>query len=175
MVNVVPADVRIETYIRGKTMEGVLDASKKVNRALKAGADAVGAQVVIQEIPGYMPRMNEKRMNQLFEANVTPLVGSDHVVNNGHTTGSSDFGDIMHLMPGIHPYIGGAVGRGHSSDYQIVDPEMFYIVPAKAMAMTVIDLLWDGAAEAKAIVESYQPVYKNKEEYLAAWEELMKG
>lgn len=52
---------------------------------------------------------------------------------------------------------------------------MFYIVPAKAMAMTVIDLLWDGAAEAKAIVESYQPVYKNKEEYLAAWEELMKG
>ena len=78
-------------------------------------------------------------------------------------------------MPGIHPYIGGAVGRGHSSDYQIVDPEMFYIVPAKAMAMTVIDLLWDGAAEAKAIVESYQPVYKNKEEYLAAWEELMKG
>ncbi|MCD4837146.1 amidohydrolase [Phocea massiliensis] len=175
LVNVVPADVRIETYIRGKTMEGVLDASKKVNRALKAGADAVGAQVVIQEIPGYMPRMNEKRMNQLFEANVTPLVGSDHVVNNGHTTGSSDFGDIMHLMPGIHPYIGGAVGRGHSSDYQIVDPEMFYIVPAKAMAMTVIDLLWDGAAEAKAIVESYQPVYKNKEEYLAAWEELMKG
>ncbi len=120
--------------------------------------------MVIQEIPGYMPRMNEKRMNQLFEANVTPLVGSDHVVNNGHTTGSSDFGDIMHLMPGIHPYIGGAVGR-----------EMFYIVPAKAMAMTVIDLLWDGAAEAKAIVESYQPVYKNKEEYLAAWEELMKG
>ena len=29
LVNVVPADVRIETYIRGKTMEGVLDASKK--------------------------------------------------------------------------------------------------------------------------------------------------
>ena len=52
---------------------------QKVNRA-KAGADAVGAQVVIQEIPGYMPWMNEKRMNQLFEANVTPLAGSDHVV-----------------------------------------------------------------------------------------------
>ena len=175
LVNVVPADVRIETYIRGKTMDGVLDASKKVNRALKAGADAVGAQVVIQEIPGYMPRMNNKRMNELFEANVTPLVGADHVINNGHSTGSSDFGDIMHLMPGIHPYIGGAVGRGHSSDYQIADPEMFYIVPAKAMAMTAIDLLWDGAAEAKAIVDAYEPVYKNKEEYLAAWEELMRG
>lgn len=174
LVNVVPADVRIETYVRGKTMAGVLDASKKVNRALEAGAMAVGAKVEIKEIPGYMPRMNDKMMNDIFEQNLIELVGKDHIVHMGHNTGSSDFGDVMHLVPAIHPYIGGAVGGGHSSEYQVADPELMYIVAAKSMAMTAIDLLADGAEKALEVVKNYTPVYKSKEEYLDAWEQLIK-
>lgn len=172
LVNVVPADVRIETYVRGKTMEGVIDASQKVNRAFRAGADAMGAGIEIKEIPGYMPRFNNKEMNRLFYANAVQVVGEDNITNNGHTTGSSDFGDIMHLMPAIHPYIGGAKGIGHSSDYQVDDPELFYIAPTKIMAMTIIDLLCDGAVLAEEIIKDFVPVYKNKEEYLKAWEEI---
>lgn len=174
LVNVVPADVRIETYVRGKTMEGVIDASQKVNRAFRAGADAMGAGIEIKEIPGYMPRFNNKEMNRLFYANAVQVVGEDNITNNGHTTGSSDFGDIMHLMPAIHPYIGGAKGIGHSSDYQVDDPELFYIAPTKIMAMTIIDLLCDGAILAEEIIKDFVPVYKNKEEYLKAWEEISK-
>jgi amidohydrolase len=174
LVNVVPADVRIETYVRGKTMEGVIDASQKVNRAFRAGAYAMGAGIEITEIPGYMPRFNNKRMNELFYANAIQVVGEDNITNNGHTTGSSDFGDIMHLMPAIHPYIGGAKGIGHSSDYQVEDPEMFYIAPTKIMAMTIIDLLSDGATLAEDIIRDFVPVYRNKEEYVKAWEEISK-
>ncbi len=174
LVNVVPSDVRIETYVRGKTMAGVTDASQKVNRAFRAGAYAMGADIEIKEIPGYMPRMNNKEMNQFFHANAIAVVGEDNVINNGHTTGSSDFGDIMHLMPAIHPYIGGAKGVGHSSNYQVEDPEMFYIAPTKIMAMTIIDLLYDGAAEAQKIIKDFVPIYKNKVEYLKAWEEIAK-
>lgn len=174
LVNVVPADVRIETYVRGKTMEGVIDASQKVNRAFRAGADAMGAGIEIKEIPGYMPRFNNKEMNRLFYANAVQVVGEDNIINNGHTTGSSDFGDIMHLMPAIHPYIGGAKGIGHSSDYQVDDPELFYIAPTKIMAMTIIDLLCDGAVLAEEIIKDFVPVYGNKEEYLKAWEEISK-
>jgi amidohydrolase len=174
LVNVVPADVRIETYVRGKTMAGVTDASQKVNRAFRAGAYAMGADVEIKEIPGYMPRINNKEMNQLFYTNAVEVVGESNVINNGHTTGSSDFGDIMHLMPAIHPYIGGASGVGHSSDYQVEDPELFYIAPTKAMAMTIIDLLYDDAAVAQGIIRNFEPIYKNKEEYLKAWQEIAK-
>ena len=42
-VSAVPADVRMETFVRGKTLEAVLEANRKVDRALKAGAMAVGA------------------------------------------------------------------------------------------------------------------------------------
>ena len=41
-VSSVPADVRMETYVRGANTEGFLDAATKVDRALRAGAMAVG-------------------------------------------------------------------------------------------------------------------------------------
>src|SRR5881227_3085962 len=57
-VNVIPADVRIETYVRGKSVEAILDANRKVDRALRAGALALGATVEIETLPGYMPLFN---------------------------------------------------------------------------------------------------------------------
>src|SRR5207244_9218026 len=53
-VNVIPGEVRIETYVRGRTMEAILDANVKVDRALRAGARALGANVEIETLPGYM-------------------------------------------------------------------------------------------------------------------------
>jgi len=38
-----------------------------------------------------------------------------------------------------------------------------YIVPAKAMAVTVVDLLYDGAASAKRVVESFKPLTTKKD------------
>ena len=51
LVNIIPADVRMETYVRGKRMPAIIDAAKKVDRALKAGAMAVGAEVEIETLP----------------------------------------------------------------------------------------------------------------------------
>ncbi len=171
LVNIIPADVRMETYVRGRTMPAILDASRKVNRALRAGALAVGAEVDIIEIPGFLPRVNNPDMSEIFRKNVAELVGAENVATGGHGTGSSDIGDVMHIMPAIHPYVGGAAGAGHTRDYTVADPELFYIVPAKAMAMTIIDLLADGAEEALNIKRNYPPLL-TKEEYLRQWEEF---
>src|SRR5205809_521633 len=54
-VNVIPGEVRLETYVRGRTVDAILDAQKKVDRAFKAGALALGAKVEIETLPGYMP------------------------------------------------------------------------------------------------------------------------
>ena len=47
-VSAVPADVRMETFVRGRTLDAIMDANRKVDRALRAGAMAVGASVNIQ-------------------------------------------------------------------------------------------------------------------------------
>ena len=68
-VSAVPSDVRMETFVRGKTIEAILDANKKVDRAIRAGAMAVGAKVIIQTIPGYMPLKQNDSMAEAFKAN----------------------------------------------------------------------------------------------------------
>ncbi len=171
LVNIVPADVRIETYIRGKTMEAILDANKKVNRALEAGAMAVGAEVEITEIPGYLPLKNDPQMSEFFKENMGEIIGEENLSYGKHMAGSTDMGDVTNIMPGIHPEIGGITGRAHARDYEIVDKEMAYVVPAKGMAMTVVDLLYDKAQLGKKVLEDAKPPM-TVAEYLEMWQEL---
>lgn len=165
IVNVVPADVRMESYVRARTVEGMLDSNTKVNRALKAGAMAVGAEIEITEIPGYLPILRYENMDEIFKGNLEELGLAGKIVEGGDFTGSFDFGDVSHLMPTLHPMIGGIRGSLHTREFQITDEELAYIVPAKAMAMTVVDLLFDGAKGAKDILADFKPVM-TKDEYL---------
>jgi amidohydrolase len=171
LVNIIPADVRMETYVRGKTMEAVMDASRKVNRALRAGAMAIGAEVDIEEIPGYMPQISEPKMTELFKANAVALVGSEAVREGGHGTGSSDMGDVTQIMPGIQPSVAGAGGVFHTKTFTMVDQYLAYIVQAKLLACTAVDLLVNGASTAEAIKQSFKPTY-TKPEYLDMWAKL---
>ena len=174
LVNVVPADVRLETYVRGRTMEAILGANKKVNRALRAGAEAIGARVEITELPGFLPVLNHPPLAEIFLTNLGEIIGPEAIGPETHGGGSTDMGDVMHLLPGIHPYIAAAQGRGHSEDYRIADPELAYIVPAKALALTAIDLLVDRAARLKEVKETFKPRF-NRAEYLRFWERALAG
>ncbi|QZY55676.1 amidohydrolase [Crassaminicella profunda] len=163
IVNVVPADVRMEMYVRGRTIPGIIDANEKVNRSLKAGAMAIGAKVKISEIPGYLPLLNHHGLDTLFKANASEFVKTEEIIEDGDFTGSFDFGDVSHLMPSLHPFIGGIKGDLHTREFKNEDPELCYIVPAKSMAMTIIDLLFDEAKVAKDIIKDFEPKMTKKE------------
>lgn len=166
LVNVIPNDVRFETMVRGKTAEAIADASAKVDRALKAGALALGAEVEISTLPGYMPLVNDPAMSNLFKENFLTFYGEDEWQDTGHRTGSTDMGDVSYIMPALHPHVGGFSGTGHGSDWAIADQYLAYVLPAKLMAMTVIDLLAGGADGAESILDGYTPKM-TKDEYLA--------
>ena len=83
IVNVVPADVRMETYVRGRTIDGLLDANKKVDRAISAGAMAVGAEVSIKDIPGYLPLLQNIELDGIFRENAIYLAGIDSIIEGG--------------------------------------------------------------------------------------------
>ena len=176
LVNIVPADVRIETYVRGMDTDAVVAASAKVNRALEAGAYAVGARCEIKELPGYLPMRQNPDLDRVFLQNARALLGEEHVIDATvgpkMGAGSSDMGDLSHVIPAIHPVAGGFCGNAHAKDFAICDEEMAYILPAKMMAATAIDLLWDGAAEALRVKENFVPKY-TKESYLQFWREFV--
>jgi amidohydrolase len=156
-VNVIPADVRIETYVRGRTAEAILDAERKVDRALKAGALALGATVEIETLPGYLPMQCDAVMERYFKETAAGLVGAEHYRQIGHRTGSTDMGDLSQIMPILHPYIGGARGSGHGADYAIVDKNLAYVSMAKALAAMAVDMLADGAGGAREVLAHARP------------------
>src|SRR5712664_1145816 len=156
-VNVIPGEVRLETYVRGKSLEAIADADRKVDRALRAGALAMGASVEIETLPGYMPLRCDPLMVERFRAIAADLVGADNVRTILHRTGSTDMGDLGQVMPIIHPYVGGAKGTPHGADYEIVDPALTYLTNAKALASMVIDLLADNATVGRQVVATAKP------------------
>jgi metal-dependent amidase/aminoacylase/carboxypeptidase family protein len=166
LVNVIPNEVRLETYVRGKTVEAIGAASTKVDRALKAGALALGATVEITNLPGYLPLQNNCRLLELFQANFQRDYSADQWCQQGHGAGSTDMGDLAHLMPALHPYAAGASGQAHGASWQLVDPYVSYVLPAKLLAQTAIDLLADDAREARALLDNFQP-RMTKADYLA--------
>jgi amidohydrolase len=165
-VNVIPGEVRLETYVRGRTVEAILDANRKVDRAFRAGALALGAKVEIETLPGYMPMTCDQTMAKMYRDTMVPVVGEEHYRQIGHRTGSTDMGDLSMVMPVLHPYMGGATGSGHGADYQIVDQRLAYLGTAKALAAMAVDLLADGAAGARQVLKAAKPPM-TREQYLA--------
>ncbi len=173
IVNIVPSDVRLETYVRGKTLDAILDASRKVDRALRAGGDAVGAETTITNIPGYLPIILNDRLTEIARGNGTILLGEKGAQEAGFMGGSFDIGDLSHLIPVLHPFVTGTKGSIHTVEFSVVDYEAAVVFPAKLMAMCVIDLLSEGAEEARGVKAGFQPLL-TKEKYLELMEGLMK-
>ena len=169
LVNVVPADVRIETYIRGNNIDAIIDANKKVSRAFQAGGDAVGAETIITDIPGYLPVIPNYPLFDLMFENIKEVLGEEFALyENAAGGGSTDAGDLSYIMPTMHSYFIGAAGTAHSSAYEIDRKDIAYIAAAKCLVMTAIDLLADGAETAIKIKEEFKPTM-TKEEYLKTW------
>lgn len=171
IVNIVPADVRMESYVRARNIEAIKKANEKVDRSLKAGAMAVGADVKITDIPGYLPLLNNEGLDSILKSNLLELLDETEITVGGDFTGSFDFGDVSHLMPALHPFFGGVTGDLHTRNFKTEDKEAAYILPIKALAMTVVDLLYDNAAEAKKIIDDFQAPL-TKKEYLNLMEDF---
>ncbi|WP_392559984.1 amidohydrolase [Orbus mooreae] len=165
LVNVIPSDVRMESYVRAGNVPAMIDANERINRALQAGAMAVGATCEIKDLPGYLPLQNNSTLNDLLQSNAEQLIGDNNVWVAPHMTGSTDTGDLSHIMPVSHPWIGSIRGVLHGKDYTVFDEDMAYIRPAQMMACTIIDLLYDDAEQADQLMANYKPLM-SKQEYL---------
>ena len=164
LVNTVPDKVTMETYVRGSNLEAIKDASEKVDRAVKGGAMAIGAEVEIKDYKGYLPLHQSAEMSALVAENAAFLPDVPSIKYGIDMCGSSDIGDLSHLIPTIQPTMGGFSGKLHAEDYRVNDETLAFINPAKLMALTVVDLLANGADLAKEIKKNFVPKL-SKEQY----------
>ena len=172
MVNAIPETVKVETYVRGVTFESIAKANKRINQALCGSALSLGNNVEIIDIPGYSPLVNSPDMITLAKESYETLFPDKEFVINEVSTGSTDMADLSCIMPVVHPYASGAVGKAHGNDYYIEDPESAYITSAKWQLLMLKKLLENGGERAKLIMKNFKPRFTSKEEFLAYQDSL---
>ena len=165
LVNIIPAEVRMETYVRAKTTTAIDDAAQKVDRALRGAAMAIGCQVEIETVPGNLPLRNHAGLAQVFRDAACRILGENCYRDHPHKGGSTDAGDLSQIMPVLHPMMTGAAGTHHQIDWCIADHEHGYVTPAKTLAMMAVDLLSNDAAKARQILDE-RPAAMTKQDYL---------
>ena len=163
-VNAIPDDVKIESYVRGKTFDAIKEANDKVNRALCGAALSLGANAEINDMIGYSPLLNCNDMTNIAEE-AAKLLGFDFDNHDVIGSGSTDMGDLSCIMPVVHPYAAGAVGRSHGSDYFIENPDLACIGSAQWQLVMMTLLLQNNAERAKQIIADFGPMFASKEEF----------
>ncbi len=126
----------------------------------------MGARVEITTVPGYLPQINDEAMNALFRANVLRHFTEADLDQDEHMAGSSDIGNLAHIMPVIQPSMNGSSGTFHGNDYAIADKEISYLWNGILMAETALDLCWGDGKTGTQIKADYRPLM-TKDAYLA--------
>lgn len=170
-VNTVPEQAVLETYVRGASWPAILDASAKVDRALAAGAVAVGASVRIDNSPGYMPFRPDPALGEVLGEAARTVLAEGAIDFRDQSFASDDIGDIASLVPTCQLGYSGFSGTIHGADFLASDPVRAYREPARILARTAFELARDGGAKALEIRRGFRPGF-TKEEYLRSMEEL---
>lgn len=167
MVNAIPETVKLESYVRGKTFTAILNANKRLNKALIGSALSLDNNIEIIDRPGYAPLINDPNMIEVAaEAAKEAIPHRGFVARDIISSGSTDMGDLCCIMPAIHPSTCGAIGKSHGNNYYIADHEAAIVDSAKLQLAMLYILLKDGAERAKHIKEEYKPLFATKAEYL---------
>lgn len=173
-VNTVPSRTQLEMYVRAKTVDAIFETNEKVERAIKAGAYAIGCDVEIQDTPGYFPLHQDENLTELVKEHILKYMGPEWVAQGTHGFASGDMGDISMMWPTVEIGVAGFTGTMHGVDFKTADYEQAYKVPAHYFADTIIDLLSNGGEKAYSIKERFKPVM-SKENYLELLDNLNKS
>ena len=165
-VNAIPETVTIESFVRGATFEAIMRENKKINRALCGAALSMGANIEIDDFPGYAPLHNDEGMIELA-SDAIKIAAPDKTcyLTNHVSRGSTDMGELCGLMPVVHPYAGGASGKSHGEDYCISNPYEACVLSAKWQLAMLILLLEENGERAKKIIADFKPQFASKEDY----------
>ena len=161
--NIVPSEASTEWYVRSDNVSSLAALKPRVLAALESGAHACGCSVSHEWIgAAYADMVTNNTMGTMYAHNALRLGRTvTDPRNGGHrVVGSTDMGNVSHLVPSIHPMIASApsgtsihtkqfaqFARSPMADKAVLDG-------AKAMAMTAIDY-WTSPERQVAVADEF--------------------
>ena len=162
-VNSIPERVVYEGYVRSFNTENMKLLSDKLTHAAKHCAQALGAECIVEDTPGYLPFKPCHELSLIVEDNMLHFCRPEEILHDEKSVAAGDIGDLGLFVPTIQFGYGGVGGVIHGKTMFIEDEQRLYIESAKVTAMTVIDLMSD-PDKVQRVVDSFKPSM-SKEDY----------
>ncbi|XP_063299638.1 xaa-Arg dipeptidase [Pelobates fuscus] len=148
--NIIPSYSELEFSVRASTRRDLVILQDKINACFKAAADATGCRMELSPISHtYYNVLPNKTLAKTFLDNGKKLgmqfTTNELVLNN--VSGSTDFGNVSFVVPGIHPYFYiGSEALNHTEAYTEAagskEAQFYALRTAKALAMTALDVIF---------------------------------
>ena len=168
--NIVPREASSEWYVRSDNVTSLSALKPRVLASLESGALACGCSVSHEWIgTAYADMVTNDTMGTMYAHNALTLgrTVTDPRHGGHRVVGSTDMGNVSHLVPSIHPMIASAptgisihtkqfaqFARSPMADQAVLDG-------AKAMAMTAIDF-WTSSERQEAVVAEFRAANPDK-------------
>ena len=144
--NIIPAHTSADFSIRSLKTKRRDALVEIVKNCAHSAAKAIGCRVEFKVTEGYREIIPNKVLAGLFKSNLEVLGRTVSTPDPNERMGSTDMGEVSHLVPAIHPYLAIAPENiaGHTlefKEYCISEAgKSAMLDAAKALAMTTIDL-----------------------------------
>jgi amidohydrolase len=146
--NIIPDYTSAQFSIRGEDSNYRDEVVERVRRCVEAAALATGCRGVLTPGMGYHNIVPNEAMAAAFERNLAQLGVEIQPASPEERMGSTDMGDVSHIVPSIHPYLAAAPEgvANHTVDFATAAGSPAgreaMLKAAKAMAMTCLDLFY---------------------------------
>jgi len=147
-VNIIPEHAAAEFSVRAPNLDELARVRGIVERCARGAALACGVDVEIALREGYRDMRNNMTLARRYGAALETLGRKPRERDASVGAGSTDMGDVSHVVPSIHPYMaicepGETLCHEHSFAAAAAAPRGMdaMIAGAKAMARTALDAL----------------------------------
>ena len=143
--NIIPERAVLDYYIRAPTRKELAQLKEKIIACFESAAKATGCSVTVERLErDYDNVLTNTVIADTFVKNLTSLGITD--IKPSGPAGSTDMGNVTHVVPGMHPKYG--IGNGevnHSAGFTSVCKESSShdktLIMSEGMAYTCIDFI----------------------------------
>nr|XP_056712171.1 xaa-Arg dipeptidase-like [Euleptes europaea] len=175
IANIIPSCSELEFFLRTPLLKDLPVLTDKAESCFKAAALATGCKIELKTAcPDYYNVLPNKSLQQTYMENGKSL-GMEFLDQMSSFSGSTDFGNVSHVVPGIHAYFYiGSDALNHTEQFTEAAgskvAQQYALRTAKALAMTAVDVLFrPGLLE--RVREDFRQAKQEEQEHYSVKEE----